>query len=157
MADRFTHLDEQGRSRMVDTSGKPPTARMARARAFLRMGPGTVAAFRTDALPKGNPFEAARLAGILAAKKTAELIPLCHPLPLDHVDVRLALTEAGVEIEAEARCTGPTGVEMEALTAAAVAGLTLYDMAKAVDKGMVLEAVRLVEKTGGKSGEWKAE
>jgi cyclic pyranopterin phosphate synthase len=157
MAERFTHYDEQGRSRMVDVTGKPATERMARAGAFLRMGPATVAAFRGRDLPKGDPFEAARLAGILAAKKTAELIPLCHPLPLTHVEVRLELGDDGVAIEAEARCTGPTGVEMEALTAAAVAGLTLYDMAKAVDKGMVLEAVRLLEKRGGKSGDWKAE
>jgi len=146
MADRFTHLDEQGRSRMVDTSGKPPTARMARARAFLRMGPGTVAAFRTDALPKGNPFEAARLAGILAAKKTAELIPLCHPLPIEVVAVNFRLRRDGVEVTCAVETCAKTGVEMEALTGASMAALTLYDMCKAVDKTMHIEGLRVVEK-----------
>jgi cyclic pyranopterin phosphate synthase len=141
---------------MVDVTGKAVTERRAVAGAFVRMATATVAALRAARLPKGDPLEAARLAGILAAKKTAELIPLCHPLGLTFADVRLAVRDDGVEIRAEARCRGETGVEMEALTAAAVAGLTLYDMCKAVDRGMVMEGVRLLEKEGGRSGRWTA-
>lgn len=157
MADDFTHLDAEGRSHMVDVGAKPATARAARAGVLVRMKPETLARVRALQLPKGDPFEAARLAGILAAKRTPELIPLCHPLALSFVDVRCAVTEAGVAIEAEVRCTGPTGVEMEALTAAAVAGLTFYDMCKAVDKGIVLDGLRLLGKSGGASGDYRAD
>ena len=142
---------------MVDVSGKDPTARRARAAGFLRMAPATVQLVRQLQLPKGNPVEAARIAGILAAKQTHLLIPMCHPLPLSFVDVQVTLQETGWEITAEVRCLGETGVEMEALTAVTVAGLTLYDMCKAVDKTMVLENVRLIEKRGGKSGSFVRE
>lgn len=148
----FSHYDADGSSHMVDVTGKPATHRMARAAGFLRMLPETAEAVRKLELPKGNPFEVARVAGILAAKETGRLIPLCHPLALTFVDVQLTLTAGGVEIRSEVRCKGETGVEMEALTAAAVAGLTLYDMCKAVDKSMVLEQIRLLEKQGGQSG-----
>jgi cyclic pyranopterin phosphate synthase len=130
---------------MVDVGGKPPARRRARARAFVRMSPGT--AGRLAELPKGDALTTAQLAGIMAAKRTAELIPLCHPLPLSHVDVRLDVEEGGVAIEASAETIAQTGVEMEALTAAAVAALTVYDMVKAIDKEMVVEDVRLLEKT----------
>ena len=156
MSDSLTHVDSEGRSRMVDVSEKPATARRAVAGAFLRMAPETALAVREARLPKGDPLEAARLAGILAAKRTSGLIPLCHPLNLTFVDVRIAVEDRGCAIRAEARCKGETGVEMEALTAAAVAGLCLYDMCKAVDKAMVLEKVRLLEKEGGRSGHYVA-
>jgi cyclic pyranopterin phosphate synthase len=130
---------------MVDVGAKPVTRRRARARAFVRMSPGTAA--RLGELPKGDVLTTAQLAGIMAAKRTAELIPLCHPLPLSHVDVRLGVEAGGVAIEATAETTARTGVEMEALTAASVAALTVYDMVKAVDKDMVVEDVRLLEKT----------
>ena len=152
---RPSHLDEHGRLSMVDVSAKSETQRSATARARL-CAPGEVLdAVFGGTLEKGEALAAARLAGIQAAKKTGELIPLCHPLPLTRVDVRFTRAEGAIEIEAEARCVGRTGVEMEALMAASVAGLTLYDMAKALEKGMTLEAVRLVEKTGGKSGTWR--
>jgi cyclic pyranopterin monophosphate synthase len=143
--DELSHVDESGAVRMVDVGAKPPARRRARARAFVRMSPGT--AGRLGELPKGDVLTTAQLAGIMAAKRTAELIPLCHPLPLSHVDVRLEVEDGGVAIEASAETTAQTGVEMEALTAAAVAALTVYDMVKAVDKGMVVEDVRLLEKT----------
>jgi len=130
---------------MVDVGAKPPARRRARARAFVRMSPGTSG--RLGELPKGDVLTTAQLAGIMAAKRTADLIPLCHPLPLSHVEVRLEVEEAGVAIEASAETTVQTGVEMEALTAASVAALTVYDMVKAVDKDMVVEDVRLLEKT----------
>jgi cyclic pyranopterin phosphate synthase len=151
----LTHLDEEGRVAMVDTTGKSQTARRAVASARVLMSAGTVAALRAGRTPKGDPLEAARIAGIMAAKRTAELIPLCHPLPLTHADVRAELRDDGVYLEAEAATTAQTGVEMEALTAAAVAALTVYDMCKAVEKGMTVTDVRLEEKTGGKSGTWK--
>ena len=151
----LTHVDEEGRVSMVDTSAKPQTARRAVASARVLMSPEAVAAVRARRTPKGDPVETARLAGIMAAKRTSELIPLCHPLALTHVDVRAEVTDAGVLIEAEAATTAQTGVEMEALTAAAVAALTVYDMCKAVDKGMTITDVRLEEKTGGKSGAWR--
>ena len=132
---------------MVDTSAKPITARRAIASGRVLMSPETIAAVREHRTPKGDPLETARLAGIMAAKRTADLIPLCHPLPLTHVDVELSVAEASVEITASAETTAQTGVEMEALVAATVAALTVYDMAKAVDDGMVLSEVRLVEKT----------
>ena len=152
---RLSHMDEQGRVRMVDTSAKEATERRAVASARVLMSPATLAAVREHRTPKGDPLETARLAGIMAAKRTAELIPLCHPLPLTHVEVRAELTDSGVLIEAEAATRAQTGVEMEALTAATVAALTVYDMCKAVDKGITITDVRLEEKTGGKSGEYR--
>ena len=151
----LTHVDEEGRLRMVDTGAKAATARRARASARVVMSPETVAALRERRTPKGDPLEAARLAGIMAAKRTADLIPLCHTLPLAHADVRAEIRDDGVHVEAEASTVAQTGVEMEALTAAAVAALTVYDMCKALDKGIQITDVRLEEKTGGKSGDWK--
>jgi cyclic pyranopterin monophosphate synthase len=141
----LSHVDEEGRLRMVDVGGKDVSRRRAVARASLRMAPET--AKRLRELPKGDALAAAQLAGIMAAKRTSELIPLCHPLPLTHVDVSLEVGESAVEITASAETTAQTGVEMEALVGASVAALTVYDMAKAVDDGMVLSEVRLVEKT----------
>ena len=154
---KLTHLDSQGAARMVDVGGKAQTARSAAATGRIRMSPQALAAVREGSGPKGDVLAAARIAGIMAAKKTAELIPLCHPLALDAVTVEFAFEGDGVRATARASLTGRTGVEMEALTAAAIALLTVYDMAKALDKGMVIEEVRLVEKTGGKSGDWRAE
>ena len=153
----LTHLDGEGRVAMVDTTAKAQTARRAVASARVLMSAETVAALRAGRTPKGDPLEAARIAGIMAAKRTAELIPLCHPLPLTHADVRAELRDDGVYLEAEAATTAQTGVEMEALTGAAVAALTVYDMCKAVEKGMTVTDVRLEEKTGGKSGTWRRE
>ena len=150
----LSHLDRQGRVAMVDTSAKGVTARRAVASARVLMSPETVAAVRAHRTPKGDPLETARLAGIMAAKRTAELIPLCHPLPLTHIAVRAELEETGVAIEAEAATQAQTGVEMEALTAAAIAALTIYDMCKAVDRAMTITDVRLEKKTGGKSGDY---
>ena len=140
---------------MVDTGAKPQTARRARASVRVLMSAETVAALRAGRTPKGDPIETARIAGIMGAKRTAELIPLCHPLPLTHVDVRAEVRDEGVYLEAEASTNAQTGVEMEALTAAAVAALTVYDMCKAVEKGITVTDLRLEEKTGGKSGTWK--
>lgn len=139
---------------MVDTSAKPITARRAVASARVLMSPETVAALGEGRTPKGDALETARLAGIMAAKRTAELIPLCHPLPLTHIDVRAKLTEKGVILEAEVATEAQTGVEMEALTAVSVAALTVYDMCKAVDKAITITDVRLERKTGGKSGDY---
>ena len=139
---------------MVDVSGKVETIRVARAEAFVEMSASTVKLLREKAMPKGDPLEVARIAGIQAGKKTSELIPLCHPLPLSHLDVSIEITESGAHIESTARTKAETGVEMEALTAASVAALTLYDMCKAVEKGISIGPVRLVEKSGGKSGHW---
>jgi len=141
----LSHLDESGRVHMVDVGGKEVSRRRAVARASLRMAPET--ARRLRELPKGDALASAQLAGIMAAKRTSELIPLCHPLPLTHVDVELSVVDAAVEITASAETTAQTGVEMEALVAASIAALTVYDMAKAVDDGMELSEVRLVEKT----------
>jgi cyclic pyranopterin monophosphate synthase len=141
----FSHVDEAGDVRMVDVGAKPVQRRRAVAAAIVRMAPETAARLRD--LPKGDALATAQLAGIMAAKRTSELIPLCHPLPLTHVEVELEVTEDAVEITAAAATSAQTGVEMEALTAASIAALTVYDMAKAVDKGMVVESVRLVEKT----------
>jgi len=141
----LSHVDESGEVRMVDVGGKPLSRRRAVARAEVRMAPAT--ARRLRELPKGDALTTAQLAGIMAAKRTSELIPLCHPLPLTHVEVTLEVGEASVEIVASAETTAQTGVEMEALTAATVAALTVYDMAKAIDKEMVVSEVRLVEKT----------
>jgi cyclic pyranopterin monophosphate synthase len=144
MAD-LSHVDESGGVRMVDVGGKPLSRRRAVAAATVRMAPET--AERLRELPKGDALVTAQLAGVMAAKRTAELIPLCHPLPLSHVEVSLEVGDAGVEITASAETTAQTGVEMEALVAASVAALTVYDMAKAIDKAMVVEGVRLLEKT----------
>jgi cyclic pyranopterin monophosphate synthase len=141
----LSHVDESGGVRMVDVGAKPASRRRAAARAFVRMRPET--AERLGSLPKGDALATAQIAGIMAAKRTAELIPLCHPLPLTSVDVRLHVEPDGVVVETSAETTAQTGVEMEALTAAAVAALTVYDMAKAIDKDMAVEEVRLVEKT----------
>ena len=143
--EELSHVDEGGAVRMVDVGGKPLMRRRARARAVVRMSPGT--AERLGDLPKGDVLTTAQLAGVMAAKRTAELIPLCHPLPLAHIDVRLEVEENGVAIEASVETTAQTGVEMEALTAASVAALTVYDMVKAIDKEMVVEDVRLLEKS----------
>ena len=150
----LSHVDETGAVRMVDVGAKPAQRRRAVARAVVRMAPETAARLRD--LPKGDALATAQLAGIMAAKRTSELIPLCHPLPLSHIDVSLEVAEAGVEITASAETTAQTGVEMEALTAVAVAGLTLYDMLKAVERGARLTDVRLVAKSGGRSGEYRA-
>jgi cyclic pyranopterin monophosphate synthase len=152
---KLSHLDEQGRVAMVDTSAKPATARRAIASGRVLMSPETVAAVREHRTPKGDPLETARLAGIMAAKRTSELIPLCHPLPLTHIDVRAEIQEWGVSLEATVATQAQTGVEMEALTAAAVAALTIYDMCKAVDKAMTITDIRLEQKTGGKSGKYE--
>ena len=151
----LTHIDKQGRARMVDVTGKNETVRAARAEAFVEMSPSTVKLLKENGLPKGNAVEVARIAGIQAGKKTSELIPLCHPLALTHLDVSIEVTNSGAHIEAVARTKAETGVEMEALTAAAIAALTLYDMCKAVEKGITIGPLRLLEKEGGKSGRWE--
>ncbi|HEY3284545.1 MAG TPA: cyclic pyranopterin monophosphate synthase MoaC [Armatimonadota bacterium] len=151
----FSHLDAEGRARMVDVSSKPVTTRRAAASARVTMLASTVDALRRKALPKGDVLTVAQVAGIQAAKRTSELIPLCHPLPLSKVDVTISVQDFGVEIYTEAVTTGQTGVEMEALTAAAVAALTIYDMCKAVDRGMVIEGVRLESKSGGIHGDYR--
>ncbi|MCC6957709.1 MAG: cyclic pyranopterin monophosphate synthase MoaC [Anaerolineales bacterium] len=155
MNGELSHLDEGGRVSMVDVGHKPESERMAVARGEVVMRPETLALVQAGTLKKGDLLTAAQLAGVMAAKRTAELIPLCHPLPLTHVDVQIELDPAlpGVQIRAAARATGKTGVEMEALTAVAVAALTVYDMAKAVEKTMRIQNIRLVEKRGGASGE----
>jgi len=144
-----------GGVQMVDVSAKPVTARTARARGFVRIGRAALTAIRRHAVPKGDPLEVARIAGIAAAKRTSELIPLCHPLPLTHVDVTTRLRHNGVEIEATARTSAQTGVEMEALAAVAAAALTVYDMAKALDRSMEITGICLVEKTGGQRGDYR--
>jgi cyclic pyranopterin phosphate synthase len=153
---RLTHLDSRGQARMVDVGGKPETARSATATGRIRMSAEALEAVREGSGPKGDVLAVARIAGIMAAKKTGELIPLCHPLSLDAVSVEFAFEGDAVRATATASLTGRTGVEMEAMTATCVALLTIYDMAKALDKGMVIEEVRLLEKTGGKSGAWRA-
>lgn len=147
----LSHVDRQGQAQMVDVSGKATTSRRAVAEGFVRMTPDLVSAIRANQLKKGDLLGVARLAGIVGAKKTSELIPLCHPLPLNHVGVEATLEDAGVRLAASATTDGKTGVEMEALTAVAVAALTVIDMGKALDPAMTIEHVRLVEKTGGKS------
>ncbi len=152
----LTHFDDQGASRMVDTTAKPETERLARASGRVRMAPATLNLIRDKAVAKGNVLEVARLAGIMAAKRTGELIPLCHPLPLTAVSIDFAFEgDDTVQIEATAKVFGRTGVEMEALTAVSVAALTIYDMCKSVDRGMSIEAIRLEEKSGGKSGHFQ--
>ena len=154
---RLTHLDDKGAARMVDVGGKPETERSATATGRIRMSAEALAAVREGSGPKGDVLASARIAGIMAAKKTAELIPLCHPLALDAVTVEFAFEADSVRTTARASLTGRTGVEMEALAAVSIALLTIYDMAKALDKAMVVEEIRLLEKTGGKSGDWRAE
>ncbi len=157
MAD-LTHLDEHGQARMVDVGSKAETQREAVAAGRVRMRGETLALLRSGNLPKGDVVGTARVAGIMAAKRTSELVPMCHPLLLTHVALDFSFDEGlpGVQIRGTVRCQGQTGVEMEALTAVSIAALTIYDMAKAVDRGMVIEDVRLLEKRGGKSGEWHA-
>jgi cyclic pyranopterin phosphate synthase len=152
----LTHLDSDGNARMVDVGGKAETRRVAVAAGRIRMSPAALAAIRDGDVPKGDVLAAARIAGIMAAKKTAELIPLCHPLSLDAVTVDFAFEDAALRATATASLSGRTGVEMEAMTAVSIALLTIYDMAKAIDKAMVIEEVRLLEKRGGKSGDWLA-
>jgi cyclic pyranopterin phosphate synthase len=161
MSNRLSHVDEQGRARMVDVGAKADTERLAVARGRITMQPETLALIRGGTVKKGDVLTVAQIAGIQAAKRTHELIPMCHPLLLTHVGVELmpgeAKTEAWIEIEATVRTRGKTGVEMEALTAASVAALTVYDMCKAADRGMEIGPVRLVHKSGGKSGDWNLE
>ena len=152
VARKLSHYDDSGRARMVDVSAKNRTAREAEASAFVAMSSEVMQSLATN--PKGDPLETARLAGIMAAKKTAELIPLCHPLPLSHVDVELRECENGIAISSRVRTTAETGVEMEALVAASVAALTVYDMCKALDKGIEIREVVLQRKSGGKSGDY---
>ncbi len=152
----LTHVDARGRVTMVDVGDKPIAAREAAARGSIRLSAAARRAVRAGAIKKGDPLQAARIAGIMAAKRTHELIPLCHPLPLTHVSVELTATRRGYDIEARVRTTAQTGVEMEALTAVAVAALTIYDMVKAVDRGMQIGEIRLVEKSGGRSGHYRA-
>jgi len=152
----LTHFDEQGGSRMVDTSAKSETLRIARAAGTIRLASETAALIRDRKLAKGDVLEVARLAGIMAAKRTSDLIPLCHPLPLTSVEVAFAFVDESVlRIEATARVVARTGVEMEALTAVSVAALTVYDMCKAIDRGMTIESIRLEEKSGGRSGTFR--
>ena len=153
----FSHLGADGTAKMVDVSAKAETHRTATATGHVRMSAALREKVAQKALPKGDVFTVAKIAGVLAAKKCGELIPLCHPLPLTDIQIELSLTDSGVTITATAACVGRTGIEMEALTAVSVAALTVYDMCKAVDKAMVIEGVRLLTKTGGKSGDFHAE
>lgn len=154
---KLTHLDSHGKARMVDVGGKTETRRVAIASGRIRMSPAALDAIRDDEVPKGDVLAAARIAGIMAAKKTGELIPLCHPLSLDSVTVDFTFEANALRATATASLSARTGVEMEAMIATSIALLTIYDMAKAIDKGMIIEEVRLVEKRGGKSGTWRAE
>jgi cyclic pyranopterin phosphate synthase len=149
---QLSHFDATGQATMVDVSAKQSSKRTATASAFVELSAAVLAALPAN--PKGNPLEVARFAGIQAAKRTADLIPMCHPLPLSHIDVQAEVVAGGVRITATAATVGPTGVEMEALTAASVAALTVYDMTKALDKGIVIRSIQLEEKTGGKSGDY---
>jgi cyclic pyranopterin phosphate synthase len=152
---KLTHLDAEGRARMVDVGDKPHSERMAKAEARLQASPETLDLVRTGQAKKGDVITVAEIAGVMGGKRTAELIPLCHPLPLSKINVRIELEETALRVITETRTTGQTGVEMEALTAAGIAALTLYDMLKAVDKSMTIEGLRLLEKTGGVSGDFK--
>jgi len=153
---KLSHVDEAGRVRMVDVGDKPVTERVAVARGHIAIGIPALQAIRDGRIAKGDPLQAARLAGVMAAKRTADLIPLCHPLMLSQVDIDLQGLDDGYRIEARVRTTAQTGVEMEALTAVSVAALTIYDMVKAIDKKMVIGPIRLVKKTGGRSGDYHA-
>ena len=150
----FTHFNEQGRARMVDVSEKAPTFRTATAAGTVRMSPATAEAIRTGGVPKGDVLAVAQVAGVMAAKRTSDIVPMCHPLLLTGVDVRFTLREDAVDVEATVKCRGETGVEMEALHAVTAAALTVYDMCKALEKGMEITDVRLLSKTGGKSGDY---
>jgi cyclic pyranopterin phosphate synthase len=150
---KLSHYDASGTARMVDVSAKEPSRRIATASAFIELSAAVLRALPQN--PKGNPLEVARFAGIQAAKRTSELIPMCHPLPLTHVDVEARIVETGVAIRATAATTAQTGVEMEALTAATIAALTVYDMTKALDKAIVIRSIQLEQKSGGKSGDYK--
>lgn len=152
----LTHLDAAGAARMVDVGAKPATARVAVAEGVIHVAPAALAAIRTNAVAKGDVIAVARVAGIMAAKRTAELIPLCHPLPINGIDLDLAVEDELVRVTATVRTTHSTGVEMEALTAVSVALLTVYDMAKSLDRAMTIGGVRLLAKRGGKSGDWSA-
>jgi cyclic pyranopterin phosphate synthase len=153
--EKLSHFDSAGEARMVDVGGKTPSRREAEASAFVALSKKVLAELKKN--PKGDPLEVARIAGIVAAKRTDELIPLCHSLPLSFVDVRMKLERGGIRIRAVAATTAETGVEMEAMTAASIAALTIYDMCKALDKGITIREVRLERKTGGKSGGWRRE
>jgi cyclic pyranopterin phosphate synthase len=153
MAKRLSHYDAAGHARMVDVSGKAPTRREAEASAFVQMKPAVLRALPNN--PKGDPLEVARLAGIMAAKRTSELIPMCHALPLSHVDVEMRLCENGVAITTKVATTAATGVEMEALVAASISALALYDMLKGLDKGVKIQEIVLERKSGGRSGEYR--
>ncbi len=155
MRKQLSHVDNKGRIKMVDVSAKATTARTAEASGFVKMSTETVAAIRERRTPKGDPLETARLAGIMAAKRVAELIPLCHTLALQHADVQVTLLDDGAQIRATASTSAQTGVEMEALTAVSVAALTIYDMCKAIDRGMTINDIRLERKSGGRSGDWQ--
>jgi cyclic pyranopterin phosphate synthase len=161
MAQELSHFDKHGASRMVDVGQKPITQRTARASALVRMSTATLSLVQDQQLAKGNVFEVARLAGIMAAKRTSDLIPLCHPLPLDSVTVDFSFPDGGgnnssfVRIDAVVSCTGKTGVEMEVLTVVSVAALTIYDMCKSAERGITIEQIQLEEKTGGRSGTWQ--
>lgn len=152
---KLTHVKKAGGARMVDVGRKPATRRVARAQGFVKMKPAVVRAIRRHRTPKGDPMEVARIGGIAAAKRTAELMPLCHPLRLSHIDVTLELCENGVLIASRVASVGPTGVEMEALTAVAVTALNIYDMCKALDRSIEIQDVFLVEKSGGRSGHYR--
>jgi cyclic pyranopterin phosphate synthase len=156
MGKRLTHLGKRGQARMVDVSGKAPTERVAIAEGHIRMRPATLATVKKGNAKKGDVLGAARLAGIMAAKRTHELIPLCHPLALSKVEVDIEAVRGGLKVQATVKVTGKTGVEMEALTAVSVACLTIYDMVKAIERGMRIEGIRLIEKRGGKSGTYRA-
>ena len=155
--ERLTHVDEAGAARMVDVSGKPVTDRTATATARVLLSAGTVSLLRMEGVPKGDALAVARVAGIMGAKRTADLIPLCHPLSISGVELDLVVLDEGVRVQATVRTTERTGVEMEALTAASVAALTVYDMVKAVDKLAVITDLRVERKSGGKSGDWSRE
>jgi cyclic pyranopterin monophosphate synthase len=150
----LSHVDQEGRIVMVDVGEKPVTTRVAEASGRVRMSASTLAAIRERRTPKGDPLEAARIAGIMAAKRTSELIPLCHSLPLTHVEIEISLDDDGAQITSKVSTSAQTGVEMEALTAVSVAALTLYDMCKAVEREMIITEIRLESKSGGRSGEW---
>ena len=152
----FTHFNEQGRAKMVDVTDKPPSYRTATAAGSVHMLPSTAEAIRTGGVPKGDVLAVAQVAGVMAAKRTSDVIPMCHPLSLTGVDIRFALRDDAVDIEATVKCRGETGVEMEALHAVSAAALTIYDMCKALQKDMVISDIRLLEKTGGNSGNYKA-
>lgn len=153
MISKLSHYDDRGRVRMVDVSAKPETIRQAIAEAWVKIAPETLKAVRKN--PKGNPLEVARIAGITAAKRTSDLIPLCHPLLLSHIDLEARIARGGIHLTSTVRSVGPTGVEMEALAAVSVAALTIYDMCKALDRGIEITGIRLIEKSGGKSGTFR--